>query len=68
MFEGSSVNKATIFKQKFKVVVEVAVSEGLVMHPPSNNKRLRDIRHSMSSVLDQRKSVFGSQQRLQFHI
>ena len=41
---------------------------GTIIHPPSNEKGLRDIGHSMSMVLDTRKSVFGRQRWLQFPI
>ena len=44
------------------------LGKGTVIHPPSKKEGLRNIGHNMSMVLDTKKSNFGNQKFLRFHI
>ena len=55
-------------KTQAKISSEDCVQGGGVTHPPSKKKGARNIRHSMSMVLDTKKSNFRNQQYLQFYI
>ena len=50
-------------KQKFKVTLKLAFREGV-----SKNEGLKNIGHSMSIVLDKKKSILGYQHQRKFHI
>ena len=56
------------FKRKFHAILELALRERAVTHPPSKTEGIEDTGHTIGMVLDARKSVFGSQQLLKLHI
>ena len=67
MFLRKSCSQDPNYKQKFLIVQEFCLWRVTKIHPHSKDEGPRDIKHKMSTVLDKRKSSFGSQQLLWFH-
>ena len=65
-FYESFVSKAQILSKSLKPFWSLDSRRGTVIHPPSNDKGLREIRYRISITLDARECIFGSKQWLEF--